>query len=75
MTTTPPLTEEDLPGLYSTYYPRREVDFSAIEREAALVNKPFAAFNRWMAGTEHQGHYLALPGVLDVGCGSCISLL
>ncbi|MBY3152895.1 class I SAM-dependent methyltransferase [Rhizobium laguerreae] len=77
MTTTPPLTEEDLPGLYSTYYPRREVDFSAIEREAALVNKPFAAFNRWMAGTDHQGHYLAQPGekVLDVGCGSCISLL
>lgn len=77
MSTTPPLTEADLPGLYSTYYPRREVDFDSLEREAALVMRPNAGFYRWLAGTDNQGHYLAEPGqkVLDIGCGSCLSLL
>lgn len=77
MSTTPPLTEEDLPGLYSTYYPRRAIDFEALEREAALVLRPNAAFHRWLAGTDNQGHYMAKPGekVLDIGCGSCLSLL
>jgi SAM-dependent methyltransferase len=77
MTTTPPLTEADLPGLYSTYYPRREVDFTSLEHEAGLVKKPMARFRRWLAGTDNQGHYMARPGekVLDIGCGSCLSLL
>ncbi len=77
MTTTPPLTEADLPGLYSQYYPRRNVDFAALEEEVALVTKPRAALRRWMYGIDNQGHYLAKPGekVLDIGCGSCQSLL
>lgn len=77
MQTTPPLEEGDLPSLYSTYYPRREVDYVAIQREASLVNQPGAPLKRWLAGTNNQGHYLARPGqrVLDIGCGSCISLL
>ncbi|MGO4133798.1 class I SAM-dependent methyltransferase [Rhizobium brockwellii] len=77
MSTTPRLTEEDLPALYSNYYPRREIDFDALEREAALIEKPFSGFRRWIAGTDNQGHYLAKPGqkVLDIGCGSCLSLL
>jgi 2-polyprenyl-3-methyl-5-hydroxy-6-metoxy-1,4-benzoquinol methylase len=77
MSTAPRLTEEDLPALYSNYYPRREIDFDALEKEAALVEKPFAKLRRWVAGTDNQGHYLAKPGqkVLDIGCGSCLSLL
>jgi len=77
MATTPPLLESDLPQLYSTYYPRRSVDFGSLEAEAALVLAPRAGFKRWLAGTDNQGHYLAKPGqkVLDIGSGSCLSLL
>lgn len=77
MVTTPRLTEADLPGLYSKYYPRRNIDFNALEREGALVRGKFARFKRWLAGTDNQGHYLARQGqrVLDIGSGSCLSLL
>ena len=77
MVTTPQLTEADLPGLYSKYYPRRNIDFDALEREAALVRGSKAALRRWLAGTDNQGHYLARQGqkVLDIGSGSCLSLL
>jgi SAM-dependent methyltransferase len=77
MATTPRLREEDLPGLYSQYYPRRHVDFGALELEAARVVLPLAPFRRWLAGTDNQGHYLARTGqkVLDIGSGSCLSLL
>lgn len=77
MVTTPRLTETDLPNLYSLYYPRRNIDFDALERESKLVEKKLARFNRWLSGTDNQGHYLAKPGqrVLDIGSGSCLSLL
>lgn len=77
MVTTPRLTEADLPALYSQYYPRRNIDFDALEKESALVGQKHARFKRWLAGTDNQGHYLARPGqrVLDIGSGSCLSLL
>ena len=77
MITMPRLTEADLPSLYSRYYPRRNIDFDALEREAARVKAPMAAWWRWLAGTDNQGHYLAKAGyrVLDIGSGSCLSLL
>lgn len=77
MVTTPRLHENDLPALYSTYYPRREIDFDALEREAGQVLRPFARVRRWINGTNNQGHYFAQAGqrVLDVGSGSCLSLL
>lgn len=77
MITGPRLKESDLPELYSTYYPRRDIDYKALERESALVTKKYGRFKRWLAGTDNQGHYLAKPGqrVLDIGCGSCLSLL
>lgn len=77
MVTMPPLVESDLPHLYSTYYPRREVEYSALEKEAALVLAPFAKLKRWLSGTNNQGHYFAKTGqkVLDIGVGSCLSLL
>ena len=77
MVTSPLLAERDLPALYSTYYPRRDVDFEALKKEAALVLLPGAEETRRRNGTDNQGHYLVKPGqlVLDIGCGSCVSLL
>jgi 2-polyprenyl-3-methyl-5-hydroxy-6-metoxy-1,4-benzoquinol methylase len=77
MRTWPPLHESDLALLYSNHYPRKKVDFIALEREAKIVCEYGAAFRRWLSGTDNQGHYSASPGdkVLDIGCGSCLSLL
>jgi SAM-dependent methyltransferase len=77
MVTSPTLSEQDLPALYSRYYPRREVDFAALKKEADLVLLPDAERTRQRNGTDNQGHYLVKPGqrVLDIGCGSCVSLL
>jgi 2-polyprenyl-3-methyl-5-hydroxy-6-metoxy-1,4-benzoquinol methylase len=77
MVTSPPLKEQDLPALYSRYYPRASVDLAAIKREADAVLLPDAAIARHRNGTNNQGHYLVKPGqkVLDIGCGSCVSLL
>ena len=77
MRTMPPLIEEDLASLYSNHYPRKKVDLSALEREAQKVSKSGAKFWQWLSGTDNQGHYSASPGekVLDIGCGSCLSLL
>lgn len=77
MVTMPPLHEAELPELYSKYYPRRSIDYDSLERESALVGRKLAGLRRWLAGTDNQGHYLAKPGqrVLDIGSGSCLSLL
>jgi len=75
--TAPPLTEADLPELYSTYYPRHEESAAAIKRQAAKFGGPLGALMRWAMGTDNQGQYVARTGdtVLDVGCGSGLSLL
>jgi SAM-dependent methyltransferase len=77
MVTSPTLAEGDLPALYSRYYPRREVDLAAIRNEADAVLRQGAANKRHREGTDNQGHYLVKRGqrVLDIGCGSCVSLL
>jgi SAM-dependent methyltransferase len=77
MVTSPLLSEQDLPALYSRYYPRRAVDFTALRNEADLVLLPDAERIRQRNGTDNQGHYLVKSGqrVLDIGCGSCVSLL
>jgi SAM-dependent methyltransferase len=77
MVTSPPLAESDLPALYSRYYPRKNVDLEALRNEADAVLLPGAARKRYLDGTDNQGHYLVGPGqrVLDIGCGSCVSLL
>lgn len=77
MMTAPPLSEADLPALYSTYYPRREQSAAAIKAQAARFNRSLGGLKRWLMGTYNQGQYRAEPGdlVLDVGCGSGLSLL
>jgi len=77
MATLPPLQEGDLPELYSRYYPRSHMDYAALAREAQRVSRVGAGLRRWLAGTNNQGHYRARPGqnVLDIGSGSCLSML
>lgn len=75
--TSPRLAEADLGDLYSAYYPRKHVDVGAIRQEAARVSEPFAKLRRWWTGTDNQGQYLVRSGelMLDIGCGSGLSLL
>lgn len=77
MSTNPVLKDEDLPSLYSNFYPRSQVNINELVSEARKVLSPLAKYWRWMSGTDNQGHYQARPGqkVLDIGSGSCLSLL
>jgi SAM-dependent methyltransferase len=71
------LRESDLGALYSTYYPRKQVNVEGLKREAAHSVRPWARLLRWWAGTDNQGQYAVRPGelMLDIGCGSGLSLL
>jgi len=75
--TSPRLRESDLGALYSTYYPRKQVNVEDLKREAAHSVRPRARLRRWWAGTDNQGQYAVRPGelMLDIGCGSGLSLL
>ena len=75
--TSPRLRESDLGVLYSTYYPRKQVNVEDLKRDAAHSVKPWARLWRWWAGTDNQGQYSVRPGelMLDIGCGSGLSLL
>ncbi len=77
LSTSPRLGEQDLPGLYGTYYPRKAAVAAEVAAEADLARKPFASLKRWWAGTNNQGQYSTKVGdkVLDVGCGAGVSLL
>lgn len=75
--TAPRLREADLPALYGTYYPRKNIGADDVVRDAAKVRRPFAGLLRWWNGTDNQGQYSVRAGeaMLDVGCGSGVSLL
>ncbi|MTD94657.1 methyltransferase domain-containing protein [Hyphomicrobium sp. xq] len=75
--TAPRLAEGQLGQLYSTYYPRKEVSTPSLVEEADAVQRAGAKWRRWLEGTDNQGQYLAKPNdtVLDIGAGSCLSLL
>lgn len=77
LATAPRLTEAELPGLYGRYYPRKDITSEDVRRQAADAAKPFARWIRWCKGTDNQGQYGVRPGesMLDVGCGSGVSLL
>jgi SAM-dependent methyltransferase len=77
MATAPRLHESDLPALYGTYYPRKSISADDVSNEAAKMIRPFANFIRWWNGADNQGHYSVRAGecMLDVGCGSGVSLL
>lgn len=75
--TSPALAEEELGGLYSTYYPRKHVKTTDLLASASEVAGPWARLKRWWGGTSNQGQYTVSTGqvMLDVGCGSGLSLL
>ena len=75
--TRPSLAESDLAHLYGTYYPRKNITSEQVTTEAAKVRRAFSRARRWWMGVDNQGQYSALPGekMLDVGCGSGLSLL
>jgi len=75
--TQPPLDESDLAHLYGTYYPRKNITSELVTAQAARVRRAFSGVRRWFMGVDNQGQYSARPGekMLDVGCGSGLSLL
>ncbi len=75
--TAPRLSESDLPGLYGTFYPRKNIKASDVAIEAAKAKRGLAGLVRWWNGTDNQGQYSVRAGetMLDVGCGSGTSLL
>ena len=75
--TRPSLVESDLANLYGTYYPRKNITSEQVTAQAAKVRRAFSGVRRWLMGVDNQGQYSARPGekMLDVGCGSGLSLL
>jgi 2-polyprenyl-3-methyl-5-hydroxy-6-metoxy-1,4-benzoquinol methylase len=75
--TTPMLSESELSHLYGTYYPRKNITADEVASQAADVELPFNKIKRWWMGVDNQGQYSARSGekMLDVGCGSGLSLL
>lgn len=75
--TTPRLRESELGALYGTYYTRKYANPEAIRREAQRAVKRFARLRRWWMGTDNQGQYCVRSheSMLDIGCGSGLSLL
>ena len=75
--TTTRLSENDLVELYGTYYPRNNITTDQVTAQAAKVGLAFSKFRRWWMGIDNQGQYSAMHGekMLDVGCGSGLSLL
>lgn len=71
--TMPGLTEDSLPLLYSTYYPRKEATSEEVLTQVAENPSSLSErIRRWIRGTHNQGQYYANRGmrVLDYGCGS-----
>lgn len=75
--TMPRPIEDELSTLYGTYYPRRNLSIDDVVLEAARVKLKFARIRRWWSGVDNQGQYAARAGekMLDVGCGSGLTLL
>ncbi|GEM_PF-390402 len=75
--TWPKLDDEDLPGLYIGYYPRRHIDAQALARQLQAPHSVLGRLKIWLRGIGNQGHFFARPGmnVLDYGCGAGGSLL
>ena len=75
--TSPRLSESDLPALYGTYYPRKRITAESVTAQAVGVASWITRWKRWLSGTDNQGQYGVLAGerMLDIGCGSGVSLL
>jgi 2-polyprenyl-3-methyl-5-hydroxy-6-metoxy-1,4-benzoquinol methylase len=77
LVTEPRLTEADLPELYGSYYPRKQLVAAELAEQARGAGLRSRALARWFWGTDNQGQYDTRSGerMLDVGCGAGVSLL
>lgn len=77
LSTVPRMLESDLPSLYGTFYPRKNLKSSEVLRNARKSKLACSKLLRWIQGTNNQGQYSANTGddVLDVGCGDAVSLV
>lgn len=75
--THPLLSESDLSPLYGNYYPRKSINIQELLAEGVDPTQSQTRREKYWSGTNNQGHYLALQGmvVLDYGCGAGLSLL
>ena len=75
--TFPRINNKQLPGLYSKFYPRKNINLDSILEEARKESKKFSGFFRWLKGTNNQGQFYAKKDdlFLDIGCGSGVSLI
>lgn len=75
--TTPMPGEYELASLYGTYYPRENINTTQVTNQAAKVTHTFSKIRRWWRGDDNNGQYYVRPGekMLDIGCGSGLSLL
>ncbi len=75
--TWPQLRNEELPALYSTYYPRRMIEVETLPLQLTDPESLWGRLRIWLAGTGNQGHHFARVGmrVLDYGCGAGTSLM
>lgn len=77
LATSPRLKEAELPRLYSTFYPRKQLKAADVADQAGKVQGTVSRLFRWINGVDNQGQYSVRCGekMLDVGCGNGVSLL
>lgn len=73
----PKLTEGEIGEIYSKFYPRKKFSGKSIRSSVDFELGPYSTFNRWIRGTNNQGQFDAHENelVLDIGVGSCESLI
>lgn len=74
MQTSPQLKSKEISDLYTNYYPKRDADIHAIVTEAKHIPNKKEIYQK---GLTNVCHFQTKKGqkVLDIGCGTCQSLL
>lgn len=75
--TSPRIEELSLGSLYGAYYPRKYTNTDDISASSKEAIGRFSRLLRWWLGVDNQGQYSVRSGevMLDIGCGSGLSLL
>jgi 2-polyprenyl-3-methyl-5-hydroxy-6-metoxy-1,4-benzoquinol methylase len=73
----PQLKDSAISDLYTNYYPRNGIAVQSIKDSIEFKKGILNKICRWFSGTNNVCHYHVKPGmkVLDIGCGSGVSLL
>ena len=71
--TTPGISKKEIGKFYKKHYPLSRVDINKLTKQPTIPSKLIT----WLKGLNHTTHYQAKKGqkVLDIGCGSCRSLV